>query len=90
MEHAGCILSRCQKGRDGEPFEILHGKKADTRVCDKTNHHRSDPDISSEFALECETTVQSVSAGMQTVRSELAKFGDWNLRTDGTQKQLTT
>ena len=28
VEHAGCILSRCQKGRDGRtPFEILHGKK---------------------------------------------------------------
>ena len=28
VEHAGCILSRCQKGRDGKtPFEILHGKK---------------------------------------------------------------
>ena len=28
VEHAGCILSRCQKGRDGEtPCERLHGKK---------------------------------------------------------------
>ena len=28
VEHAGCILSRCQKGRDGQtPFERLHGKK---------------------------------------------------------------
>ena len=28
VEHAGCILSRCQKGRDGRtPFERLHGKK---------------------------------------------------------------
>ena len=28
VEHAGCILSRCQKGRDGKtPFERLHGKK---------------------------------------------------------------
>ena len=28
MEHAGSILSRCQKGRDGRtPFERLHGKK---------------------------------------------------------------
>ena len=27
MEHAGCILSRCQKGRDGKtPFERLHGR----------------------------------------------------------------
>ena len=26
--HAGCILSRCQKGRDGKmPLERLHGKK---------------------------------------------------------------
>ena len=28
VEHAGCILSRSQKGRDGKtPFERLHGKK---------------------------------------------------------------
>ena len=28
VEHAGCMLSRCQKGRDGKtPFERLHGKK---------------------------------------------------------------
>ena len=28
VEHAGCILSRCQKGRDGKtPFERLHGKR---------------------------------------------------------------
>ena len=28
VEHAGCILSRCQKGRDGKtPFERLRGKK---------------------------------------------------------------
>ena len=27
VEHAGCILSRCQKGRDGKtPFGRLHGK----------------------------------------------------------------
>ena len=28
VEYAGCILSRCQKGRDGKtPFERLHGKR---------------------------------------------------------------
>ena len=28
VEHAGCILSRCQKVRDGKtPFERLHGKR---------------------------------------------------------------
>ena len=28
VEHAGCILSRCQKGRDGKTlFERMHGKK---------------------------------------------------------------
>ena len=28
VEHAGCILSRCHKGRDGKtPFERLHGKR---------------------------------------------------------------
>ena len=29
VEHAGCLLSRCQKGRDGKtPFERLHGKRS--------------------------------------------------------------
>ena len=33
VEHAGCILSRCQKGRDGKtPFERLHGKKSLSRL----------------------------------------------------------
>ena len=27
VEHAGCILSRCQKGDGGRPFERLHGEK---------------------------------------------------------------
>ena len=28
VEHAGCILDRCRKGRDGRtPFERMHGKK---------------------------------------------------------------
>ena len=28
QEQAGCVLSRCEKGRDGKtPFERLHGKK---------------------------------------------------------------
>ena len=28
VEYAGCILSRCQKGRDGKtPFERMHGKR---------------------------------------------------------------
>ena len=34
VEHAGCILSRCQEGVDGKtPFERLHGKKP-TQVFD--------------------------------------------------------
>ena len=29
VDHAGCILSRCQNGRDGKaPFERLHGKNS--------------------------------------------------------------
>ena len=76
VEHAGCILLRCQKGRDGRtPFEILHGKKPTQefvpygeKVTGKTNHHRSDehdehPDISTEFSLGCETTAQNVFIG---------------------------
>ena len=52
--------------------------------------NRTEPQISIRtFGLECETTVQSVSSGMQTASSELVKSGDWNLTTDGTQKQST-
>ena len=33
VEHAGSILSRCQKGRDGRtPFERLHGKKPTQKI----------------------------------------------------------
>ena len=47
VEHAGCILSRCQKGRDGKtPFETAR-QEADTRVrpvwresAGKANHHK--------------------------------------------------
>ena len=102
VEHAGCILSRCQKGRDGKtPFERMHGKKPHTRVCSvwregagKTSHHRTDeqnkPQISVwGLALECETTAQSASLGMQMACSEPDKFGDWNLRIGGTKKPST-
>ena len=101
VEHAGCILSKCQKGRDGKtPFGRLHGKrptqefvpfgeKVLARKITTDPMNRMNPDIDTEFGLECETTVQSVSSGMQTVCSELVKSGDWNLRTDGTQKQST-
>ena len=34
VEHAGCILSRCQKGRDGKtPFERLHNVSSECRWC---------------------------------------------------------
>ena len=34
VEHAGSILSRCQKGRDGRtPFEKITWQEANTRVC---------------------------------------------------------
>ena len=64
------------------------------RKCWHTNHHRYDeqdepPDINMEIGLECETTAQSVSSGMQMLCSELVKCGDWNFRTDGTRKQST-
>ena len=67
VEHARCVLSRCQKGRDGKtPFERMHGK---------TNHHRTEeqnePQISVRglawdakqqrrvFHRECRRCVQS-------------------------------
>ena len=80
VEHAGCILSRCQKGRDGRtPFERLHGKEADTRICPvrresagKTNHHRSDeqdePQISvRSLAWNAKQQCRVLSLEMQTV-----------------------
>ena len=46
VEHHRCILSRCQKGRDGKtPSERLHGKKPTQEFvpfgdsAGKTNHH---------------------------------------------------
>ena len=50
VEHAGCILSRCQKSRDGKtPFERMHGEKPTQefvpfgeKSTGKTNHHRSE------------------------------------------------
>ena len=47
------------------------------------------PDISMEFGLECETTAQSASLGMQVACSEPEKFGDWNLWIGGTKKPST-
>ena len=99
VEHARCILYRCQKGREVKmPFERLHGKKLTQdfvpfREKVLTEQFTADPMnrmTSTEFGLECATTVQNVSVGMQTVCSEHVKYGhrghqqcDWrNLKTD--------
>ena len=74
VAHAGYMLSRCQKGRDGKtPFERLHGKKP-------TQKFVPFGDTSSGFELECETTVQNVSLLLQVVYSELVKSEDWNFK----------
>ena len=83
VEHAGCILCWCQKGRDGKtPFERMHGKKPTLefvpfgrRRCwqDKSPQSRG----TEIYSLGCKTTAQSASSGMQMVCSELVKSGDW-------------
>ena len=86
VEHAGCILSRCQKGRDGRtPFERLHGKKP-TQECvpfgekvlarqiTTDPRNRMNPRYQYGFGLGCEATAQNASFGTQMVCSELVKF----------------
>ena len=73
VEHAGCILSRCHNGRDGKtPFERLHGKKPTQEFVpfgEKVSHrmNRVNPRYKFGIWLECETTVQNGSLGMQMV-----------------------
>ena len=87
VEHAGCILSRCQKGRDGKRCPAWR------RGVDKPSHHRikeqTEPQTSAGFGLENGTTAQSATLGTQMVCSEPEKFGDWSLKTDGTKKSST-
>ena len=65
VEHAGCILSRCQQGRDGKtPFERLHGRKPTQEFVSvwsegagKTGYRRADEQdelqgISTGYGLE--------------------------------------
>ena len=96
VEHAGCILSRCQKGRERKtPFERLHGKKPTQSVpfgekvlarrVTTEPMNRMNPGINTEYGLERETTAQNVSLGTQRACSEPEKFGDSNLGT-GTKK----
>ena len=102
VEHAGCILSRCPKGRDGRtPFERLHGKKPTQEFvpfgekgAGKTSHHRTDeqdePQISvRSLAWDAQQQRRMFHSGMQMVCSELAISEDWSLRTDGTQRPST-
>ena len=87
VEHARCILSRCQRGRYGRtPFERKFGKKLILEFVlfgKKKCWQDKSPQIRGTG------TAQSVSSGMQMVCSELVKSGDWNLTTDGTQNTLT-
>ena len=61
VEHAGCVLSRCRKGRDGKtPFEKLHGKKPTQefvpfgeKFAGKTNHHRSEEQDEPQISVRC-------------------------------------
>ena len=104
VEHAGCIMSRCQKGRDGKTqSERLHGKKptqefvafgekvlAKQTTTDPMNRtNRMNPRYKYGMWLDCETTAQNASFGMQMVCSELVKSEGWNLGVDGTQKPST-
>ena len=63
VEHAGCILSRCEKGRDGRtPLKRLHGKKQTQEFVpfgEKVLGTGRTPDISTGVGLGCETTAQT-------------------------------
>ena len=96
--HAGCILSRCQKGRGGKtPFERLHGNKPTqefvsfgekvlARRVTTEPMNRMNPRYQYRVWLERETTVQNASLGTQRKCSELAKSAGWSPKTDGTKK----
>ena len=56
----------------------MHPVPIVNRVVTGRRHSNACTDTSSEFRLECETTVQNVSLGMQMVCSELEKSEDWN------------
>ena len=88
------VRERC----DGKtPFERMHvkkptqdffpfGEKVLARQITIKPRNRMNPRYQ---YLGCETIAQSASSGLQMVCSELVKSGDWNLRTDGTQKPST-
>ena len=67
VEHAGCIQSRSQKGRDGKvPSERQHGKKPTQEFVSfgekvLAKQISTDSDTSLGFGMKCETTVQNVS-----------------------------
>ena len=83
-------------------FRYLHGRETDIGIrpvrregAGKKNQHRSDEQDEPQISMRSLTrnakkTVQCVSSGMQTVCSELAKSGAWNLRTDGTLKAVNS
>ena len=68
------------------PFERLHGKKPTRPVrrkgAGKKDHHRSDEQD------EPQISIRNLAWNAKQ-HSELAKSGEWNLTTGGTQKQST-
>ena len=87
VEHGGCILSRCQKGRDGKtPFERLHGKKSAQefvpfgekvvpRKFTTDPMNRMNPRYQYGVWLGMRNNSAECSSGTQTVCSELSKSG---------------
>ena len=98
VEHAGCILSRCQKGRDGKtPFERFHGKKPTQEFVPfgekvLVKQVATDPmnRMNLRYKFGIWLGVRSNSAECLTGKSEFVKSGERSLRADGTKMPLTT
>ena len=101
VEHAGSILSRCQKARDGRtPFERLHGKKPTqefvpfgekvlARPISSVPLNRMNP----RYKLGVWLGVRNNSAECFVVTAEgvfrAREVRRWNIKTGGTKKQST-
>ena len=100
VEHAGSILSSCQKGRDRRtPFERLHGKKPTQEVGPFAEKVLARPISSEPFNstrykfgvwLGQRNNCAECFVGTAEVCSERERSGGLNIKTGGTKRQSTT
>ena len=103
VEHAGCTLSRCQKGRDGKkPFVRLHGKKptqefvpfsekvlAKQISTDPMNRLKPRDSFGIWLGMR-NKSAECFSENADGEYSDVVKSEDLNLRTDGTKNLSRT